>query len=117
MLLHLSSSFNISCLSLIADNIIYYLLLKNFVKARRALQALRGVVRLKRLLDGNAVKSQTMNALHCMQTMGRVQTQIHARRARMAEENRALQRHLQRKHEKELEKVKVSPHFMSLSAI
>lgn len=35
----------------------------------------------------------------------------------MTEENQALQRHLQRKYEKELEKVKVSVHFMLKSHI
>lgn len=40
--------------------------------------------------------------------MAHVQLQIRARRIRMSEENQALQRQLQRKHEKELEKLKVS---------
>ncbi|CAL9197672.1 unnamed protein product [Musa hybrid cultivar] len=75
--------------------------------ARRELRILRGLFRLKRLVDGNAVRSQTYNTLHCMQKMARVQTQIRARRIRMTEENQALQRHLQRKYEKELEKVKI----------
>ncbi|XP_074583352.1 protein IQ-DOMAIN 3-like [Curcuma longa] len=77
-------------------------------QARRTTRTLRGLNRLKRVLDGAAVKSQTRNALQCMQTMARVQAQIHSRRVRMTEENQALQRHLQRKHEKELEKVKIA---------
>ncbi|XP_074561377.1 protein IQ-DOMAIN 3-like [Curcuma longa] len=77
-------------------------------QARRTFRTLRGLNRLKRVLDGNAVKSQTTNALQCMQTMARVQAQIHSRRIRMTEENQALQRHLQRKLEKELEKVKIA---------
>ncbi|KAG6539213.1 hypothetical protein ZIOFF_004366 [Zingiber officinale] len=77
-------------------------------QARRKLRTLRGLVRLKRMLDGNAVKSQTTNTLKCMQTLARLQTVIHSRRVRMIEENQALQRHLQRKHGKELENVKIS---------
>lgn len=82
-------------------------LLENFAKARRKLRTLRGLDRLKRMLDGNAVKSQTTNTLKCMQMLARVQALIHSRRVRMIEENQALQRHLQRKHGKELENVKV----------
>ncbi|CAH9099077.1 unnamed protein product [Cuscuta epithymum] len=74
--------------------------------ARRALKALRGLVRLKLLVDGPTVKRQTMNALKCMQTFCRVQSQIHSRRNRMLEENRALQRQLLQKHAKELENMR-----------
>lgn len=88
----------------------------NLVKARRRLRTLAGLVRLRRVLDGNAVKSQTVNTLQCMQTLARVQTQIRSRRIRMTQENQALQMHLQRKRERELNKVKVSMHFISLSA-
>ncbi|CAL9083351.1 unnamed protein product [Musa acuminata var. zebrina] len=75
--------------------------------ARIALQGLRRLVRLKTLVDGNAAKHQTSNTLHCMQTLARVQSQIRSRRIRMREENQALQRQLQLKHEMELEKQKV----------
>nr|GMC58487.1 protein IQ-DOMAIN 1-like [Ipomoea batatas] len=37
--------------------------------ARRALKALRGLVRLKSLVDGPTVKRQTANALNCMQAL------------------------------------------------
>ncbi|XP_074559850.1 protein IQ-DOMAIN 3-like [Curcuma longa] len=77
-------------------------------QARRKLRTLRGLVRLKRMLDGNAVKSQTTNTLKCMQTLARLQALIPSRRVRMIEENQALQRHLQRKHGKELENVKIA---------
>lgn len=73
-----------------------------------ALQGLRRLVRLKTLVDGNAAKHQTSNTLHCMQTLARVQSQIRSRRIRMREENQALQRQLQLKHEMELEKQKVN---------
>ncbi|KAF3337005.1 Protein IQ-DOMAIN 1 [Carex littledalei] len=41
-------------------------------KARRALRALRGLVRLKSLIDGNSVKRQAASTLRCMQTLARV---------------------------------------------
>uniref|UniRef100_A0A0A9CGE1 DUF4005 domain-containing protein n=1 Tax=Arundo donax TaxID=35708 RepID=A0A0A9CGE1_ARUDO len=75
--------------------------------ARRALRALRGLVRLKSLVDGNAVKRQTAHTLHCTQTMTRVQTQIYSRRVKMEEEKRALQRQLQLKQQRELEKMQI----------
>ncbi|XP_042506146.1 protein IQ-DOMAIN 3-like [Macadamia integrifolia] len=70
--------------------------------ARRALRALRGLVRLKSLIDGHAVKRQATSTLRCMQTLARVQSQIRTRRIRMSEENQALQRQLQQKHERDL---------------
>ncbi|CAN4092568.1 unnamed protein product [Withania somnifera] len=74
--------------------------------ARRALRALRGLVRLKSLADGPTVKRQTAHTLKCMQTLSRVQSQISSRRIRMLEENRALQRQLMQKHAKELESLR-----------
>ncbi|KAF9598040.1 hypothetical protein IFM89_023817 [Coptis chinensis] len=76
--------------------------------ARRALRALRGLVRLKTLIDGQPVKRQATTTLRCMQTLARVQSQIRARRIRMSEENQALQRQLQLKHEKDLENLRAS---------
>ncbi|XVE75333.1 hypothetical protein DITRI_Ditri12bG0086100 [Diplodiscus trichospermus] len=74
--------------------------------ARRVLRALRGLVRLKSLIQGQSVKRQATTSLRCMQTLARVQSQICARRIRMSEENQALQRQLQHKREKELEKLR-----------
>ncbi|XWS75113.1 hypothetical protein CRYUN_Cryun01aG0057300 [Craigia yunnanensis] len=76
--------------------------------ARRALRALRGLVRLKSLIQGQSVNRQATTTLRCMQTLARVQSQIRARRLRMSEENQALQRQLQQKCEKELEKLRAS---------
>lgn len=76
--------------------------------ARRALRALRGLVRLKSLIQGQSVKRQATTTLRCMQTLARVQSQIRARRIRMSEENQALQRQLQQKHERELERLTTS---------
>ncbi|XP_043816581.1 protein IQ-DOMAIN 2 isoform X2 [Manihot esculenta] len=75
-------------------------------QARRALRALKGLMRLKMLIQGQSVKRQATNTLQAMQTLARVQSQIHARRIRMSEENQALQRQLQQRREKELQKLK-----------
>ncbi|KAF5750382.1 protein IQ-DOMAIN 1-like [Tripterygium wilfordii] len=75
--------------------------------ARRALRALRGLVRLRSLMEGPAVKRQATSALRCMQTLSRVQSQICSRRIRMSEENQALQKQLLQKHAKELENLRM----------
>ncbi|RRT55950.1 hypothetical protein B296_00028584, partial [Ensete ventricosum] len=75
--------------------------------ARRSWRAVRGLLRLKRLVDKSAVKSQTANTLRCLQTLARVQTQLHSRRNSMRDQNQALQR----KYEKEpVVKVRKSLH-------
>ncbi|XP_059646921.1 protein IQ-DOMAIN 2-like [Cornus florida] len=71
--------------------------------AKRALRALRGLVRLKSLVQGPTVQRQTTHTLRCMQTLSRVQSQVHSRRIRMSEENQALQRQLLQKCATELE--------------
>lgn len=71
------------------------------MQARRALRALRGLVRLKSLVEGNSVKRQAASTLRCMQTLARVQSQIRSRRLKMSEENQALQRQLLLKQELE----------------
>ncbi|KAJ6793611.1 protein IQ-DOMAIN 1-like [Iris pallida] len=76
--------------------------------ARRALRALRGLVRLKALTSSDSVKRQASATLSCMQTLARVQAQIRSRRIRMTEENQALQKQLQLKHERELEKQRMA---------
>ncbi|CAN8297839.1 unnamed protein product [Cochlearia groenlandica] len=70
--------------------------------ARRALRGMRGLVRLKLLMEGSVVKRQAANTLKCMQTLSRVQSQIRARRIRMSEENQARQKQLLQKHAKEI---------------
>ena len=72
------------------------------------MRALRGLVRLKTLIQGQSVKRQATNTLRAMQTLARVQSQIRARRIRMSEENQALQRQLQQKREKEIEKLRAA---------
>ncbi|KAI3705346.1 hypothetical protein L1987_75582 [Smallanthus sonchifolius] len=75
--------------------------------ARRALRALRGLVRLKTLVEGPAVKRQTANTLKCMQNLSRVHAQINSRRIRMSEENQALQKQLLQKRAKEIESLQM----------
>ncbi|XP_027350716.1 protein IQ-DOMAIN 1-like [Abrus precatorius] len=75
--------------------------------ARRALRALRGLVRLKLLMEGPIVKRQATSTLRSMQTLARLQSQIRSRRIRMLEENQALQRQLLQKHAKELESMRI----------
>lgn len=76
--------------------------------ARKALRALRGLVRLKSLVQGNSVKRQITTTLRSMQTLTRVQSQVHSRRLRLSEENQALQRQLLLKRAKELENLRAS---------
>ncbi|XP_017609819.1 protein IQ-DOMAIN 2-like [Gossypium arboreum] len=70
--------------------------------AKRALHALRGLVRLKSMMEGPIVKRQAAGTLRCMQKLSRVHCQIRLRRIRMTEENQALQRQLLQKHAKEI---------------
>ncbi|KAI3817684.1 hypothetical protein L1987_11481 [Smallanthus sonchifolius] len=74
--------------------------------ARKKLRALKGLVRLRVLVQSQSVKRQAITTLRCMQTLARVQSQVRARRIRMSEENQALQRQLTQKRERELDNMK-----------
>lgn len=78
------------------------------IQARRALRAVRGLGRLKSLIQGQSVKRQATSTLRCMQTLARVQSQVRSRRIRMSEENKVLQHQLLMKHEKELNNIRSS---------
>lgn len=73
--------------------------------ARRTLRALRGLMRLKTVMQGQTVKHQTTNTLKCMQTLARVQGQVRERRLKQAGDNQAYQKTIQQKYEKGQAKV------------
>ncbi|PWA75472.1 IQ motif, EF-hand binding site [Artemisia annua] len=76
--------------------------------ARRKLRGLKGVVRLRVLVQSQSVKRQAITTLRCMQTLARVQSQVRTRRIRMSEENQALQRQLMQKREREFDNMRSS---------
>ncbi|MBA0778455.1 hypothetical protein Gotri_006321 [Gossypium trilobum] len=53
--------------------------------ARKALRALKGIVRLQAIIRGSAVRRQAMNTLKCLQSIVNIQSQVSAMRFQMAE--------------------------------
>lgn len=63
--------------------------------AKRALRALKGLVRLQALVRGHAVRKQAAITLRCMQALVRVQARVRARRVRLALESQTAQEKLE----------------------
>ncbi|XP_039053986.1 protein IQ-DOMAIN 1-like [Hibiscus syriacus] len=76
--------------------------------ARKKLRALKGLVRLKSLIEGQSVKRQATTALRCMRSVARVRSHVRTRQILMSEQNRSLQKQIQQKHEKESQRSKSS---------
>ncbi|KAI4333032.1 hypothetical protein L6164_017889 [Bauhinia variegata] len=53
--------------------------------ARKALRALKGIVKLQAIIRGRAVRRQAMSTLKCLQSIVNIQSQVCARRLRMVE--------------------------------
>lgn len=70
-------------------------------QARRALRALKGLVRLQALVRGHAVRKQAAITLRCMQALVRVQARVRARRVRLALESQTAQQNLQQQLEQD----------------
>lgn len=55
-------------------------------QARKALRALKGLVRLQAIVRGRAVRRQAITTLKCLQSIVNIQSQVCARRFQKAEE-------------------------------
>ncbi|KAG2325852.1 hypothetical protein Bca52824_008580 [Brassica carinata] len=81
--------------------------------AKRALRALRGLVRLKSLVQGKGVRRQATSTLQSMQTLARLQHQIRERRLRLSEDKQACARKLQQKQNKDFAKERVEANMLN----
>ncbi|KAK7350983.1 hypothetical protein VNO77_10091 [Canavalia gladiata] len=79
--------------------------------ARRALRALKGLVRLQALVRGHNVRKQAQMTMRCMQALVRVQGRVRARRIQLTHEK--LQRKVEEQEQRELEEQEQEAKLMS----
>lgn len=65
----------------------HILMIYEFWKARRALRALKALVKLQALVRGHIVRKKTADMLRRMQTLVRLQTKARASRAHLSSDN------------------------------
>lgn len=70
-------------------------------QARKSYKAMKGLLRLKNMMNGQSVIRQTMNTMRNMQLLVRIQTQIHARRLQMMENQNIQQNQISWRSNKE----------------
>jgi len=55
------------------------------LQARKALKALKGIVKLQAIIRGRAVRRQAMSTLKCLQSIVSIQSQLSSRKLQMVE--------------------------------